>query len=376
MRQLRLNRVPNGVGPKPDVVTLYVGDGDSLVAMGPDGVPVPIGGGAPGPAGPTGDIGPAGPIGDTGPQGPVGAQGPKGDTGDTGATGPAGPVGPTGPQGAQGETGPQGSTGSIGDTGPQGPPGETGPAGATGPAGPTGATGSTGPAGSDAAIPAGVIVMWGGLVSAIPSGWVLCNGSNGTPDLRSKFVKGAAAGIDPGTTGGAATHGHTVTQPGDHAALTHAGAAVANHSFTQPSAHSDHAAQSHSAHAGATVANHGDVLNHVHLEQLNNAITGSSAGFPALVDTSTSGATSPVVLAVPTGNPTANGVAAQVHTVGQASAHSDHAALSHSAHSGGAVDAHGVTQPNQHAAQSHTGAAVDTVSNEPAYYALCFIQKT
>ena len=40
------------------------------------------------------------------------------------------------------------------------------------------------------------------------------------------------------------------------------------------------------------------------------------------------------------------------------------------------MDAHYVTQPSQHAAQSHSGAAVDTVNNEPAYYALCFIQKT
>jgi hypothetical protein len=55
-------------------------------------------------------------------------------------------------------------------------------------------------------------------------------------------------------------------------------------------------------------------------------------------------------------------------------AHSDHAAQSHSAHTGGAVDAHGVTQPNQHGAQSHS--AHDSVNSEPAYYALCFIQKT
>ena len=33
--------------------------------------------------------------------------------------------------------------------------------------------------------------MWSGTISNIPSGWSLCNGSNGTPDLRNKFVVGA-----------------------------------------------------------------------------------------------------------------------------------------------------------------------------------------
>jgi len=37
----------------------------------------------------------------------------------------------------------------------------------------------------------GVIVMWSGTIASIPSGWVLCNGSNGTPDLRNRFIIGA-----------------------------------------------------------------------------------------------------------------------------------------------------------------------------------------
>lgn len=38
------------------------------------------------------------------------------------------------------------------------------------------------------AIPSGGIIMWAGTVAAIPLGWALCNGSNGTPDLRNKFI--------------------------------------------------------------------------------------------------------------------------------------------------------------------------------------------
>jgi len=41
------------------------------------------------------------------------------------------------------------------------------------------------------AIPSGLISMWYGTIATIPTGWVLCNGSNGTPDLRNKFVIGA-----------------------------------------------------------------------------------------------------------------------------------------------------------------------------------------
>lgn len=42
-------------------------------------------------------------------------------------------------------------------------------------------------------VPSGFIGMWSGAIAAIPSGWYLCNGSNGTPDLRNKFVIGADA---------------------------------------------------------------------------------------------------------------------------------------------------------------------------------------
>ena len=38
-------------------------------------------------------------------------------------------------------------------------------------------------------LPSGVIVMWSGTTSNIPTGWALCNGANGTPDLRNRFIK-------------------------------------------------------------------------------------------------------------------------------------------------------------------------------------------
>lgn len=41
------------------------------------------------------------------------------------------------------------------------------------------------------AVPIGCIVLWSGTIASIPSSWRLCDGTNGTPDLRDKFVIGA-----------------------------------------------------------------------------------------------------------------------------------------------------------------------------------------
>ena len=71
--------------------------------------------------------------------------------------------------------------------------------------------------------PSGGIVLWSGSVASIPSGWFLCDGSNSTPDLRSRFVVGAGSTYAVGATGGSAdaivvSHTHTatstVTDPG------------------------------------------------------------------------------------------------------------------------------------------------------------------
>jgi len=64
-----------------------------------------------------------------------------------------------------------------------------------------------------AAIPTGVILMWSGPLANIPAGWALCDGTNGTPDLRNRFVTGTAEGEDPGVTGGNGTHHHLFDPP-------------------------------------------------------------------------------------------------------------------------------------------------------------------
>ena len=80
---------------------------------------------------------------------------------------------------------------------------------------------------SNALIPEGVILMWSGVVNDIPNGWTLCDGTNGTPDLRGRFIVGAGGVYAPGNTGGQEqvtlnvnqmpSHSHPVNDPGhDH----------------------------------------------------------------------------------------------------------------------------------------------------------------
>lgn len=69
-------------------------------------------------------------------------------------------------------------------------------------------------------IPSGGITMWHGTLASIPSGWDLCDGTSGTPDLRDRFVKGAPAATNPGSTGGSQTHNHGGTSGSDPGGTT------------------------------------------------------------------------------------------------------------------------------------------------------------
>jgi hypothetical protein len=50
-----------------------------------------------------------------------------------------------------------------------------------------------------------MIVIWSGSAASIPAGWALCDGTNGTPNLRDRFVVGAGSTYAVGATGGAAS---------------------------------------------------------------------------------------------------------------------------------------------------------------------------
>lgn len=200
-----------------------------------------------------------------GPEGPPGPQGEKGDPGPQGEPGPAGPQGPAGAPGADGAPGPKGDPGDsphigengnwwVGDTdtgvsaagsggeGTQGPPGPKGDKGDPGEPGPQGEKGadatingvntlelaagenivldqqgnrltisSTGGGDTSAYLvraPVGTIVVWSGAADDIPTSWALCDGQDGRPDLRGRFVLGAGGTYNPGAAG-------TVSADGD-----------------------------------------------------------------------------------------------------------------------------------------------------------------
>lgn len=60
-------------------------------------------------------------------------------------------------------------------------------------------------AGASDPFPSGGIIMWSGAIVDIPSGWLLCNGTSGTPDLRGRMIIGAGGAYAVGDTGGNTT---------------------------------------------------------------------------------------------------------------------------------------------------------------------------
>ena len=265
-----------------------------------------------------------------------------------------------------------------------------------------------------ASIPTGVITMWSGLLANIPSGWALCDGTQGTPDLRNSFIKSVGAAEEPGAIGGSATHTHAA-----HPALSHVGGAVVSN--TAGLAVADHAAQAHSgtavadhaaqAHSGTAVADHASHTHdysqviththtvnvsdpgHTHIETNNSATTGGLAGWAAR-DTSTntqvntgystvSNTTGITATTVAPGGSvttvTTTGPSATLsHVVTQPSDHpilthsvtqpNTHPALVHSITDTG--HGHTFTQPSDHASQTH-----DTVNHEPTFFKLAYIMK-
>ena len=110
------------------------------------------------------------------------------------------------------------------------------------------------------AAPRGVIVMWSGAANAIPAGWALCNGANGTPDLRGRFIVGAgtsASDYDENSDTGV-DRGYAVTDKGGKNEVALTKDQMPNHSHLYPNEQelvNETAKKSYNA--GATMVNIG-----------------------------------------------------------------------------------------------------------------------
>lgn len=60
-------------------------------------------------------------------------------------------------------------------------------------------------------VPPGTIMIWKGARGDIPQGWYACDGDNGTPDLRDRFILGAGAAANPNDKGAGDGHAHGVS---------------------------------------------------------------------------------------------------------------------------------------------------------------------
>lgn len=118
------------------------------------------------------------------------------------------------------------------------------------------------------AVPSGIICMWSGESTAIPSGWHLCDGEEGTPDLRDRFIVGAGSTYKVKDTGGEATHKLTTNEMPSH-----------NHGFTGTShSHTGSLSNATAASAGSHTHTMSENLTAASNGSHSHTISGGSSG--------------------------------------------------------------------------------------------------
>lgn len=135
---------------------------------------------------------------------------------------------------------------------------------------------------SPTTLPSGCIIIWSGSIGAIPSGFVLCDGTNGTPDLRNSFVLGAGNTYSVGQTGGSTdaivvshTHTATVTDPGH----IHVIAGLYQSNYNPPSTGSSFEAWDHSQTPNAT-ENTNSATTGISVSNATTGTSGTNANMP------------------------------------------------------------------------------------------------
>ncbi len=114
-------------------------------------------------------------------------------------------------------------------------------------------------------------------LGTLPNGWFYCDGNNGTPDLRSKYLKGANLGNDAGIQGGSLTHSHDVSHTHNVQGHTHSG-----QSPTWSNGHGDRQSFSNLQELAHTDHTHSISLNST--ADTINSYSNSSAGNSDIVE--------------------------------------------------------------------------------------------
>ena len=179
-------------------------------------------------------------------------------------------------------------------------------------------------------LPRGIITMWSGATNAVPSGWALCDGNNGTPNLKDRFIVGAGQSYGVGNTGGSITRTPSVWTNAAGTGIQVAGTAITEAQMPW---------HTHSGSVGSDAS-----------IQVKDSIQSSSAGEWLADDSFGSIGWSPSPIRKPLKDFSAS--------------------LSINGTGGNQPHYHGVTD-NGHA---HTAAA-SAIDVRPPYYALAFIMK-
>lgn len=212
----------------------------------------------------------------------------------------------------------------------------------------------------------GMIVMWSGAVEDVPSGWALCDGANGTPDLRGRFVIGAGGTYDVGDTGGGSipSHSHGVGSlaTASNGAHTHTGSAASagGHSHTASSG----SAGAHTHSVSGTAASAGA---HTHTFEVKSGTTSTPRTY---IERRTEGSS--------LANSSTSSAGAHTHSVsGTAASAGAHTHTVSVASDGAHTHSVSVTSAGAHT-HSISGSTADSGSGSEViakYYALCFIMK-
>lgn len=221
----------------------------------------------------------------------------------------------------------------------------------------------------------GVIVMWSGSIASIPSGWLLCDGTAGTPDLRDRFVVGAGTTYTPGDIGGADSLSLAHTHSDGSLATDSQGAHI--HSADGTLTTASEAAHTHgdgSYTTDAVTAGTPSGTNSAPIFTGDAVAAATTNATPDLVAADISGAgVSPVTTATGT-------VTAPVFTGSTLGTHSHDVTGTSGTGSSHVHDVTGDTSSNGAHTHDVTGATGSSLSSStdirPKYYSLAFIMKS